>query len=290
MKALVTGANGQLGNDLCKALHKIEVIPLTHADIEVTDMGSVKRVILLHHPDVIINTAAYVRVDDCETERDRAFAINALGARNLAVAAQDIGSKLVQISTDYVFGGGRHPESGKYTEFDTPAPINIYGISKLAGEDLVRSLCLKHFIVRTCGLFGVAGSSGKSGNFVETILKLAKRNNEIRVVNDQISSPSYTLDVADKIAKLITTEYYGIFHIVNSGTCSWFEFAEEIVRITGLKTRVIPISSEQYPQKANRPRFSALDNYQLKLLGMGQMRSWQEALKDYMISKGHICG
>lgn len=288
MKVLVTGANGQLGSDLCKALHEVEVVPLTHADIEITDMDSVKSNVAQHCPDVIINTAAYVRVDDCEIERDRAFAVNALGARNLAVAAQETGCKIVQISTDYVFGGGRPPESGNYTEFDHPAPINIYGISKLAGEDIVRSLCLKHFIVRTCGLFGVAGSSGKGGNFVETILKLASKNDEIKVVSDQILSPSYTLDVADKIAKLITTEYYGIFHIVNSGACSWFEFAEQIVKMKRLKTQVLPISSDQYPQKAKRPQFSALDSYHLKLLGMGQMRSWQEALKAYMISKGHF--
>jgi dTDP-4-dehydrorhamnose reductase len=288
VKVLVTGANGQLGSDLCKALHEVEVVPLTHADIEITDMDSVKSNVAQHCPDVIINTAAYVRVDDCEIERDRAFAVNALGARNLAVAAQETGCKIVQISTDYVFGGGRPPESGNYTEFDHPAPINIYGISKLAGEDIVRSLCLKHFIVRTCGLFGVAGSSGKGGNFVETILKLASKNDEIKVVSDQILSPSYTLDVADKIAKLITTEYYGIFHIVNSGACSWFEFAEQIVKMKRLKTQVLPISSDQYPQKAKRPQFSALDSYHLKLLGMGQMRSWQEALKAYMISKGHF--
>jgi dTDP-4-dehydrorhamnose reductase len=288
VKVLITGANGQLGSDLCKVLRKVEVIPLTHADIEITDMDSVQRVVLRHHPDVLINTAAYVRVDDCEIERDRAFAVNALGARNLAVAAQKTGCKIVQISTDYVFGGGRPPESGNYTEFDPPAPINIYGKSKLAGEDLVRSLCLKHFIVRTCGLFGVAGSSGKGGNFVETILKLARENSEIKVVSDQISSPSYTVDVADNIAKLITTEYYGIFHVVNRGSCSWFEFAEEIISIMGLKTRVIPISSEQYPQKARRPQFSALDSYQLRLLDMGEIRSWQEALRDYMKNKGHI--
>ena len=288
MKVLITGADGQLGTDLCRVLRNVEVIPCTQNDIEITDIKSVKSVLTRHRPAVVINTAAYVRVDDCETERDRAFAVNALGARNLAVSAQNIGSKLVQVSTDYVFGGGRQPESGNYTEFDTPSPINIYGKSKLSGEDLVKSLCLKHFIVRTCGLFGVAGSSGKGGNFVETILKLASKNDEIKVVSDQVSSPSYTLDVADRIAKLITTEYYGIFHIVNSGACSWFEFAEEIVSLAGLQTRVLPISSDQYPQKARRPQFSALDSYQLRLLGMGEIRSWQEALKDYMISKGHI--
>ena len=288
MKALITGANGQLGTDLCHALASAEVIALTHTDVDITDLYAVKSVVSLHCPDVIINTAAYVRVDDCETQRDKAFKTNALGARNVAVAAQEAGSKLVQISTDHVFGGMERPKPTPYTEFDTPAPVNIYGMSKLAGEELVRSLCNRYFIVRTCGLFGVAGSSGKSGNFVETILKLAKKNNEVKVVCDQISSPSYTKDVAAIIAKLITTEYYGFFHIVNSGTCSWFEFAKEIVGLADLKAHVTPVSSDQYPQKARRPHYSALDNYHMRLLGMGEMRSWQEALRDYMISKGHI--
>ena len=288
MKVLVTGANGQLGTDLCKALHNFNVIPLTDADIEVSIMDSVKHAVALCSPDVIINTAAYVRVDDCETERDKAFTVNALGARNLAVVAQKANCKMIHISTDYVFGGGEQPAFGGYTEFDNPNPINTYGMSKLAGEELVKSLCSRHFIVRTCGLFGVAGSTGKGGNFVETIIKLADGNSEIKVVNDQVVSPSYTVDVAAKIAELVTTEYYGTFHIVNGGACSWFEFAEEIIKLRGLKTRVIPLSSEQYPQKAKRPPFSALECYQLKLLGMRQLRSWQEALRAYLKEKGHI--
>jgi len=288
MKVLITGANGQLGTDICHALAKVEVIALTHADVDITDMDSIKRAVNLHRPNVIINTAAYVRVDDCETERDKAFQTNALGARDVAVTAQEAGSKLVQISTDHVFGGIERPKPTPYTEFDTPAPVNIYGMSKLAGEELVRSLCNRYFIVRTCGLFGVAGSSGKGGNFVETILKQAKKNNEIKVICDQFLSPTYTKDIAAKIVLLADTEYYGIFHIVNSGVCSWFEFAKEIIRLAGLKAHVTPVSSDQYPQKARRPQFSALDSYHIRLLGMGEMRSWQEALRDYMISKGYI--
>ena len=288
MKVLITGANGQLGTDICHALAKVEVIALTHADADITDMDSIKRAVNLHRPDVIINTAAYVRVDDCETERDKAFKVNTLGARNVAVAAQEAKCKLIHISTDYVFGGVERQIPVPYTEFDTPSPINIYGMSKLAGEELVRSLSSKHFIVRTCGLFGVAGSSGKGGNFVETILKQAKKNNEIKVICDQFLSPTYTKDIAAKIVLLADTEYYGIFHIVNSGVCSWFEFAKEIIRLVGLETIVTPVSSDQYPQKARRPHYSALDSYHIRLLGMGEMRSWQEALRDYMISKGYI--
>jgi len=288
MKILVTGANGQLGTDLCKVLQHFELIPLTHSDIEISDMNSVKQVFTKHKPDIIINTAAYVRVDDCETEQDKAFLINALGARNVAVAAQELGAKLVYISTDYVFGGESQPQDIPYTEFDTPIPLSIYGKSKLAGESFVRHLCPRHFIIRTSGLFGIAGASGKGGNFVETMLKLAKEREELKVVNDQVFSPTYTKDLAKKIAQLITTEYYGIFHITDRGYCSWYEFAKEILKLADLKIRLIPITSDEYPQKARRPRFSVLDNYHLRLLGMDDMRTWQEALKDYMIKKEHI--
>ncbi len=288
MKVAVTGANGQLGTDLCRALSEFEVIPLTHADIEITDMDSVREALVEHKPDVVINTAAYVRVDDCEDERDKAFRVNALGARNVAVVAQELGAKLLHISTDYVFGGEKEPRTTPYTEFDTPVPLSVYGRSKLAGENLVRHLCVRHFIVRASGLFGEAGSSGKGGNFVETIIGLAKKHPEIKVVNDQVFSPTYTRDLARKIAQLVTTDYYGIFHITNRGACSWYEFAVEIVKLVDMKVPVVPIASEEYPGKARRPRYSVLDNYHLRLLGMDDMRPWQEALRDYLTARGHV--
>ena len=288
MKVLVNGANGQLGTDLCKVLQHFEVIPLAHKDIEIADMDSVKQALNKYKPDIIINTAAYVRVDNCEIEQDKAFLINALGARNVAVVVQELGAKLVHLSADYVFGGDAQPRTTPYTEFDTPIPLSVYGKSKLAGENFVRHLCQKHFIIRSSGLFGVAGSSGKGGNFVETMLRLARERSELRVVNDQVFSPTYTKDLAGKIAQLINTEYYGIFHITNKGYCSWYQFATEILRLAGLKTPIIPVTSDEYPQKARRPRFSVLDNYHLRLLGMDDMRPWQEALRDYMICKGCI--
>jgi len=301
MKVLVTGANGQLGTDLCKAIRDFELIPLTDKDIEISDMSSVKQAFSKHKPDIIINTAAFVRVDDCEDEKDKAFSVNALGARNVAVVAQELGARLVHLSTDYVFGGEHEPTSEfvgeglvpsrnprPYTEFDTPVPLSIYGKSKLAGENLVRHFCLRHFIVRTSGLFGVAGSMGKGGNFIETMLSLAEERDELRVVNDQVFSPTYTRDLAGKIVQLMTTDYYGIFHITNRGVCSWYGFTKEILKLTGIKTPVIPITSDQYPQKACRPRYSVLDNSHLRLLGMDDMRPWQEALKDYLIARGHI--
>jgi len=288
MKVLVTGANGQLGTDLCKVRRDFELIPLTHRDIEIADMNSVRQMLDKYKPDTIVNTAAYVRVDDCETQQDKAFLINALGARNVAVAAQELGAKLVHISTDYVFGGETEGHNTPYTEFDTPIPISVYGKSKLAGEVFIRHLCQKHFVIRTSGLFGTASASGKGGNFVETMLKLARERQELKVVNDQVFAPTHTKDLAKKIAQLIETEYYGVFHITNKGPCSWYEFTKEILRLVGLKTPVIPITSDQYPQKARRPRFSVLENYHLKLLGMADMPTWQEGLRDYMISKGHI--
>jgi len=286
MKIIVTGANGQLGTDLCKVFAPFELVPLTHNDVEITDMGSVERAFGRHKPDVVINTAAFRRTDDCETEQDKAFLINALGARNVAVAAREFGANLVHMSTDYVFGGETESRTVPYTESDAPVPLNVYGKSKLAGENFVRHLCPRHFIIRASGLFGIAGASGRGGNFVETVLKLAGERGELRIVTDQVFSPTYTKDLAGKIAQLITTEYYGIFHITNKGWCSWYEFTREILRQAGLNTPVVPISSDEYPQKARRPRFSVLDNYQLRLLGMDDMRPWEQALGAYLKEKG----
>ena len=288
MKVLIIGANGQLGTDLCPVLKDVEIIPLTHEEFEITDMNLVESVFAKYRPDVVVNTVAYVRVDDCETEQDKAFLVNALGAGNVAIMSQKLGVKLMHISTDYVFGGENELRTRPYSEFDTPIPPNLYGKSKLAGENLIRHFCPRHFIVRSSGLFGVAGASGKRGNFVETTLRLAKEQGRLRVVNDQIFSPTYTKDLARKIGQLIRTDYYGMFHITNKGTCSWHEFAEGILKLAGLKASVIPITSDQYPQKARRPNFSVLDNYHLRLLGMDDMRSWQEALKDYLIEKDHM--
>jgi len=288
MKVAVIGANGQLGSELCLELRQVDLIPLNHSDIEITDMNSIKKAFARHQPDVVINTAAFNMVDDCEAYQDKAYLVNALGARNVAVVAQELGAKLVYISTDQVFGGETEICTTPYTEFDSPAPPNVYGKSKLEGENFVQHICLRHFIVRTGALFGVAGSSGKGGNFVETMLRLAGERDELRVVNDWIMSPAYAKEVARKIALLIHTQYYGIFHIVNKGMCSWYEFTCEILGLSGLKIPLIPITSDQYPQKAKRPNFSVLDNYNLRLLGIDDMRRWQDALKDYMEEKGHL--
>ena len=266
----------------CRRSERYEIIPLTHSDIEITDMSSVREACCLYQPDVIINTAAMVKVDDCESVPDRAFRVNALGARNAAVMADELGARLVHISTDYVFGGEDSPRRIPYAEQDYPVPGNVYGRTKLEGEIFVRRHGPRHLIIRTSGLFGTTGSRGKGGNFIETILGLANERPELRVVRDQVFSPTYSPDLARKISRLLEAGYGGIFHITNSGSCSWFELAREAVRLAGLKTPVIPITSKQYPQKAPRPRFSVLDNARLRELGLSDMRSWQEALKEYM--------
>lgn len=288
MRIVIIGANGQLGSDLCRELRDRDVISLTHSDIEISDMQSVKGEFNKYRPDIVINTAAFVRVDDCESNPDKAYLVNALGARNIAVAAQEQGSKLIHISTDYVFGGAEKIDTVPYTEFDIPSPMNIYGKSKLAGEKMVQHFCNRHFIIRSSGLFGIAGSSGKGGNFVETIVRMAKERRELTVVDDQVFSPTYTKDLARKIAQLINTEYYGIFHITNGGSCSWFKFTKEIIRLTSIEVNVIPVTSKEYPTPAKRPHFSVLDNFHLRLLKMDDIEPWQDALRDYLGAKGYL--
>jgi dTDP-4-dehydrorhamnose reductase len=285
MKVLITGADGQLGTDLCKVIKGHNILPLTINDGDISDFSFVKLQLLKHKPEVIINTAAYVRVDDCEDNKDLAYQVNALGARNMAVAAEDIGARLLHISTDYVFGGEMQQHKLPYTEFDDPVPCNTYGESKLAGETLVRHLCKRHIIIRSSALFGTAGAMGKGGNFVETIARLAREKDELRVVSDQVFSPTFTYDLAQRISQLIETEYYGIIHVTNSGICSWHEFAVEIVKEAGLNTPVIAIPTAQYPQKARRPFYSVLANYQSKLLNWKEMRNWKVALHEYFKQK-----
>jgi dTDP-4-dehydrorhamnose reductase len=284
MKVLLIGANGQLGSDLSIALKGYDLTALTDKDIDIASAESVSASFRKCKPGIVINTAAYVRVDDCEDNVDLSFKVNALGARNVAVAAQEAGAAIVHLSTDYVFGGDE-TRSVPYTEFDQPAPVSIYGASKLAGEKYVQHLCNKYFIVRTSALFGIAGSMGKGGNFVETMINLAQEKDELRVVNDQVFSPTYAKDLAAKIVQLMKTRHYGIFHITNRGVCSWYDFTCEIVTLSGAKARVVPICSKEYPQRARRPAYSVLGNYHLKLLDMDDMRHWREALVDYMGSR-----
>jgi dTDP-4-dehydrorhamnose reductase len=283
MKITIIGSTGQLGTDLVKALRgKHEVIGLTHQDLEVTDYNSCL-ILKKDRPDIIINTAAFHKTDQCEDEPLKAFSVNAVGARNIATVSKEIEATAAFISTDYVFDGSKKEP---YTEDDAPNPINTYGISKLAGE-LFTKQNPKHYIVRVSSLFGVAGASGKGGNFVETMITKAKKNEPLSVVDDMWMTPTYTKDAARVIQEIIEKRLpFGIYHASNQGQCTWFQFAEEIFRLARLDSTLKPIATSQQQTKARRPSFSALKSVKLSKHGI-RTREWIEALADYLAEKGH---
>lgn len=279
----IIGANGQLGSDLMRvrtaASASDELRGLTHRDIEVTDLRSVRAALQAGNPEVVINTSAYHRVDDVEADPGRAFAVNVIGPRNLALACQDLDAVLIHVSTDYVFSGRK---DSPYLESDSVDPINMYGISKAAGEMAIRSLWPKHFIVRSSGLYGVAGPSGKGSNFVELMLRLAREGKSIRVVNDQVLTPTPTRVLAEQIFVLSRRREYGTYHATCQGQCSWFEFARAIFDFAGLSPTLSPQTTSQSGAVAARPAFSVLDNQNLRLLGIDRFPSWRDGLKEYL--------
>ncbi|WP_054840611.1 dTDP-4-dehydrorhamnose reductase [Thermococcus peptonophilus] len=292
MRIAIVGANGQLGTDLVEISSEdpeFEVVPLTHKDLDVAVLDSLK-ILKEVKPDVIINTAAYVRVDDAELHPEKAFAVNAIGALNVARIANDIGAINVYISTDYVFDGEKGGEP--YTEEDTPNPINVYGgASKYAGGEIfTRNYSSKHYIIRVASLYGKAGASGKGGNFVEWVIERAKSGEELRIVDDQFMSPTYTKDVARTLKEFLKLkpEFGGVYHMVNEGFCSWYEFARAVFKILGWDVQIKPIKSNELNRLAKRPRFSALKNEKLEELGLN-MKPWKEALKGgYLQEKGYL--
>lgn len=282
MKVMLIGANGQLGSDLTKVLQPVyDLKPLTHADIEITDVESVNATMQRYRPDIVLNMAAFHRVDVCEDDVEQTFAVNVYGVRNLALACRAYDAVLVHMSTDYVFGGDK-TRNTPYVESDLPAPINVYGVSKLAGEYLVRYLLDRYFIFRVAGLYGIAGSSGKGGNFVELMLRLAQEGKDIRVVDDQRTTPTYTVDLARQIAAVIETEHYGLYHATSQGDCTWYEFAVEIFRQSGLRPNLARAKTGDFGEKATRPAYSVLENKALQEIGMDMMRPWQGALGVYL--------
>jgi len=284
----IIGATGQLGSDLVRILsanEHYEVVPLDHTQIEVADEASVRRALVRKSFDVVINTAAFHKVESCEEDPERAFHVNALGTLHVARACAESGAKCVYISTDYVFGGEKEEP---YTEEDCPHPINVYGSSKLAGEHLVQQTAPDALILRIASVFGQAGARSKGGNFIEAILAKARAGEALRVVNDQWMSPTYTRDVAHLLDKLLEIGASGIFHATNQGKTTWYTFAREALKLVGLDVPVEPISAASFPSKARRPRNSALKSVRLEQkLGRG-MRPWQEALRDYLKEKGYI--
>lgn len=279
MTTLLIGAGGQLASELRQTFKDHDLVLLTHVDLEVADAVQVGEVLARYRPDLILNTAAYHRVDDCEDEPERAFAVNAIAVRNLVQAAEEIGATLVHFSTDYVFDGRqRRP----YQEVDPPAPLNVYATSKLAGEYFVRATLERHFVIRTCGLYGLAGSRGRGGNFVETMLRVAREGREIRVVGDQVLTPTSAKDLARKVRQLAETGQYGLYHITNSGECSWYQFAAAIFELAGMRPRLVETTSAAYGARARRPAYSVLDNANLRALGLDDLRHWRDALADYL--------
>ncbi|MCS7194993.1 MAG: dTDP-4-dehydrorhamnose reductase [Meiothermus sp.] len=286
-KVAVIGARGQLGSDLVRVLsERYEVVGFTHEELEVADMASVERALGGRDWAAIVNTAAFHRVEACEADPERAFRVNALGALNVARVARAAGAKCVYISTDYVFDGAK---GGPYLESDPPRPINVYGASKLAGEQLCLMTLDDALVLRISSVFGRAGASGKGGNFVETILQKARAGGPLRVVADQFMSPSYTLDVARLLMGLLEKDVRGVVHGANQGVCSWHELAQEAVRLCGLGVGVEPIPSSAFPSPVKRPPYSALASERLAALGL-KTRPWREALGDYLREKGHLAG
>jgi dTDP-4-dehydrorhamnose reductase len=282
MKIMVIGANGQLGTELVRTLPPETTVPLTHAEIEIRDPRSVKLAFEQHCPDMVINTAAFHRVDDCETQIEPAFQMNAFAVRALAQMCRQFGAALVHFSTDYVFAGEK---TEPYVENDRPGPLSVYGASKLAGEYLVSATLDKYFLVRTCGLYGRGGSRSKGGNFVETMLRLASEGKPLRVVDDQVVSPTSTADLARKISQLIQTEAYGLYHITNHGSCSWFEFARAIFDWAEIQPDLSLTTSADFQARAPRPGYSVLRNLRLESLRLDDMPTWEDALTRYLAAR-----
>jgi dTDP-4-dehydrorhamnose reductase len=288
MKIMIIGADGQLGSDLCRVIPPAEQIPLTIRDLDVTDRRQVAEVLKRHRPDVVINTAAYTNVEGCEDHETVAFAVNAIGVKYLADACRESGSVLVHLSTDYVFDGAKR---SPYEETDCPGPQSVYGISKLAGEHCLRSRLEKYFIVRSSGLYGCAGCLGKGGgNFVENMIERAAGRPELSVVTDEMVSPTYTADLAAKLYQLIGTGRFGLYHIVNHGECSWYDFTAKIFELLDRPVKIKPILASGYQSKARRPHYSVLKNARLAALGLDDLRPWPAALKAYLTAKGHLGG
>lgn len=285
---LLIGANGQLATDIRKVFPVEQLIPLTHQDLEITNREQVRKVLFQYEPKIVINTAAYHRVDEMEDNPSKALEVNAFGVLNLAQVCREIDAVLVHFSTDYVFDGEK---GSPYFEEDSPKPINVYGFSKLAGEILLQRVWKKHFLIRVACLFGVAGSSGKGGNFVETMLRLAREKPVVKVVNDQTLSPTYTGHLARKVWELVQTDRYGLYHVTGSGWCSWYEFARTIFEITGIWPKeFLPQSTVEAGNRAQRPKFSALAHGHLQALGIDDMPTWRQGLLNYFAEREKVKG
>ena len=282
MKVLVTGANGQLGRDVVLLLEKEghSVLACDRDRMDITNQAQCNEVISSYYPEVVVHCAAYTAVDAAETDIDGAYKVNAVGTRNVTVAAEKAGAKLIYISTDYVFDGN---SLNPYQEYDDTNPQSVYGKSKRAGELLVQSLSSKWFVVRTSWVYGLYGK-----NFVKTMLKLGQEKPKLQVVHDQKGSPTYTVDLAGFILELMQTEMYGVYHASNSDTCTWYEFTQAIfeeARSVGgifIQAQLEPCTTDQFPRPAPRPRNSVMDHLSIRTNGLADIRPWREGLREFI--------
>ncbi|MEE1134089.1 dTDP-4-dehydrorhamnose reductase [uncultured Methanobrevibacter sp.] len=275
MKILITGSNGMLGHDLTEVLKdNHELILTTSKTLDITNKDQVFEVICDAEPDVVINSAAYTDVDGCEENQDLAYSVNGEGVKNLALACKEVDCALVHISTDYIFNG---KNDRPWVEDDEIGPISVYGKSKLKGEEAILETLDKYFIVRTAWLYGINGK-----NFPKTMLELAKNHSEITVVYDEVGTPTYTPDLAYGISELIETDYYGIYHLTNSGNCSWCEFARYIFEVADKDVKVVPVTASEFARPAPRPSYSVLENKNWVDKGFKPLRSYKEAIKEYV--------
>ena len=283
MKILVTGGTGLLGTDLVALLaeQKHSILKPDSKDLDISNAAVVQSTIEKSNPQLFIHCARYTDVDGCEKDQDKAIRINGLGTKNIAESCEKLDIPIVYLSTDYVFNGNNQVP---YRESDPIDPINVYGMSKLMGERYIQKATLKYFIVRTSWVYGKGGR-----NFVDTILDKAKTALELKVVNDQIGSPTWSVDLSKAIADLIVTSEYGIYHITNNGICSWFDFAQKILEFSEIEgIKVIPASSQEINRPARRPAYSKLNTDSFQNTTGHKLRTWEEALKDYMKTKGAL--
>ena len=274
MEILIIGASGMLGYDLIEEISNHNLILTNSKTLDITNKKEVMNSISKFKPDIVINAAAYTDVDGCEENEDLAFNVNGEGVKNLALACKKYDAALVHISTDYVFNG----ENDKpWVEDDPVSPVSVYGKSKLKGEEAIVENMEKYFIIRTAWLYGYNGK-----NFPRTMLELAKTHDEITVVYDEVGSPTYTKDLAHAIAQLIESDYYGVYHITNSGSCSWCEFSRYIFEIAERDVKVIPVKASEFNRPAPRPHYSVLENKKWKDNGFKPLRDYKEAIKEYI--------
>jgi dTDP-4-dehydrorhamnose reductase len=281
VRVAIIGANGQLGADLVQAYQRAghEVVGLTHADLDVRDASATQHVLARSMPNLVVNTAAMHSVEACEADPGGAKAVNVTGARNLAETGKSLGFVLAHISTDYVFDGQK---AAPYVESDPARPLNVYGQTKLEGERAIQALTDRYLIVRTSSLYGTSPCRAKpTGNFVQTMLRLAREKGEVRVVTDEIVSPTYTADLAEQIVRLSDTGLFGVYHASSHGETSWYDYAAAIFATARLSPRLLRATSADFPQKAPRPRYSVLENFALNIRGLDVMPHWRESLERY---------